>query len=217
MRLTFSKTTLTRAAIIGGVAVIAAAGIFYKTTHYKAAEVSLAENCHWVPFNSMALGFSFIYVNCTDDSSMSVRPVGNTIYLVNRKEAANPVKYGAPMIDTFNKDANESIEDAVKKQFVLTDDCSIESTREAGLTDSDKETYKIVDHSRGKTGCGAFASNKGLRYVEYHPKESTKRFLFVRRDGDFAAAFDPQSIKLLPDQAVDTYRAQEKNRQQKAK
>ena len=204
MQISFTKPSRKQVAIIIAAIAVLSAGVFFFFHRGKIAP-TVSSNCSLSPFTSRFLGFSLDYLLCEGETSLVLRPVGNTLYLVAKDKAGNPVYYGKPVIDTFNKKADESIEVAMQAQFGLRAGCAILPATDSGITDDTKQVFKLIPDA-GTNACGEHASNGVSQYIEYHPEESKTRYLLVRRGGSLGEAFDKNSIRFLPDDEVSAAR-----------
>ena len=128
---------------------------------------------------------------------------------------------GPLLITIFSKEADESIEDAISTaaytdlpEAVAFGGCAVEKVEnEKYNLNLDKEIFEykaagkykefVTDFNKKLEGkpafdeCGQYGETEGVRYFEYHPKESQTKFISVEGGYDYPGAlFDPRSIEL---------------------
>ena len=171
--------------------------------------------CVWQPFESAELGIRLLVQNCSD-SNMHYEFSAKDGWLEEHRPS-DPVTYGpSQIIRVLTKPAEQKIEEAITQQFVatLTDkeakaSCKVGPFKNPEVKGVGKLLFTIlptgayakkIDKELKQEprdfGCGEFGAGQATAYFEYHPAESTTKFLYVDTGQD-EPLFDQASIEIL--------------------
>lgn len=199
MQISFSKDLLKGAGVALGIAAVAL-GAHYAWNKRATRFGRGLTQCESTLFSSKQIGITVPFQQCQEDDPFSLRAVGNTLYLVRRSAVQAAVRSGLPVLDYFKKNADETADQAISRQFVSAQDaangCRVAPVNIKGVTSDAKQTFEVVDSVGSGEGCGEFGGAPKQQYFEYHPAESKTRFLFIRRGEDIDRYIDTASIRI---------------------
>lgn len=139
-------------------------------------------------FTSPDLGISFQYQTGAVDTPVNVKQIGNKIYLyVNYTSQDNPTK--GKYVEVLTKDSNESLTDAIKKQFLQNyslEDCPIVT---ANL---DKRTIDKSNEYLQITIPGALNSSTSMKEIQTEAKRCPSPYTYDAHTGIVYFMADPK-------------------------
>jgi hypothetical protein len=158
------------------------------------------QNCIWDKFESRKLGIEVPIQACSwGDLSPEFYEVDNSIVQMPSK-LKNPRKFGSPIIKVFYKKQDEDIKEEIEKEFInklpksQKKHCLVNESIFI-LNDPNKQTFVIepdeflqwkIDNDTPNNQappdpCGDFgiSGTGSVKYFEYHPGESTTKYVFV--------------------------------------
>ena len=171
--------------------------------------------CSWKPFETRELGIRLLIQDCTAPSMHYEFSVKDG--WVEEHRPSDPVTYGpARIIRVLSKPADQPIATAIQEQFIatLTDgdakaSCKVRPLKTPQVSRKGKQLFtlmptgtyakqiqKELQQEPRDFGCGDYGAGQSLNYFEYHPDESTTKFLYVDSGQDLPL-FDQDSIEIL--------------------
>lgn len=177
--------------------------------------------CVWQQHQFDQLGVRLLFQDCADPSAhYQLSQQGD--WLAQHRSADDVIFGKHRVVGVFHKPAAQSIEEAIQQTFVSRIQlnnpreqaqarkyCRVVRSYRPVLRDASKITLTIVptgsylrDIQRQLQrvprdyGCGEYGAGQQLSYFEYHPNESTTRYLFVEVGMD-EPQFDENSIELI--------------------
>jgi len=173
------------------------------------------QGCSWENFESATLGIRLLIENCPDPRMHYVFSA-NGDWLEQHRPSDDTTFGSHQVIRVIAKSAGQPIEAAIRQEFIakLTDktaraSCKVARARDTGVNGNGRILLEIVpsgayarkierelkDEPRD-FGCGDYGKGQATRYFEYHPAESTTKYLWVDAGQD-APLFDQNSIEII--------------------
>jgi hypothetical protein len=156
------------------------------------------------------LGVRLLVQRCPDAPLTVLVDESRLLLLADRA----PIEFAQPVLEVFEKPPAEDLDQSIRKRFVphlmrrARKDCTIVPSPKADLGDPAKQALELMPNERYRADtehwranepaamvCGPYGEQAQVAYFEYHPTESTSRYLFVRLDP--GAVVDERSIQLL--------------------
>ena len=171
--------------------------------------------CNWENFESPSLGIRLRVENCSDPSMHYVFSA-NGDWLEQHRPSDDTTFGSHQVIRVMTKPAEQPIEAAIRRQFIATltekaarASCKVARARDTGVNGNGKILLEIVpfgayarkierelkDEPRD-FGCGDYGKGQATLYFEYHPAESTTKYLWVDAGQD-DPLFDRNSIEII--------------------